>query len=186
MRSDRDPRRYAMRALVPILTSALLLAACGGAAAPSASPAASNTLTFTADLKAENEVPPVSNEEKGCSGKATITFTLTRDASGKIASGTATADVTATGLPTTAAITLAHIHGPNGQSGKVATPIIGFKTDAANALPVTSSGFSVKWANIKADGDAIQKIVDDPSQFYFNIHSKTNGGGVCRGQLVKM
>ncbi|HYY54300.1 MAG TPA: hypothetical protein VFA01_02870, partial [Candidatus Dormibacteraeota bacterium] len=66
-----------------ILASAvLLLAACGGgAAAPS--PTAANQMTFGADLKTTNEVPPIANDEKSASGTATITFDLTRDSGGK-------------------------------------------------------------------------------------------------------
>jgi hypothetical protein len=31
----------------------------------------------------------------------------------------------------------------------------------------------------------MQSIIDNPANFYFNVHSSLNPGGVARGQLVK-
>lgn len=193
-----------MRSLAIVLGGAVLLAACGGTAAPSASPTVAATtaaptvaatpaptptqatsLKFTADLKPANEVPPVTNEEKSGSGKVSITIDVTRDATGKITGGKASADISVSGLPATAAIILAHIHGPNAPAGTNANPVIGFKTDAANAVTVTNGGWTFKMEGVTADAAVIQQIVDDPSKFYFNVHSKANPGGVTRGQLAK-
>jgi len=198
-----------MRSIAIVLGAALLVAACGGAstqttptpataapataapataaptvaatAAPTAAPAAK--LTFTADLKSENEVPPIANDEKSGSGKATVTFDLTRDAAGKITAAKASIDASFTGFPATAAITIAHIHqAAAGVNGGVKVP---WKTDADNPLTLTGGATTFKKADVTVEADLMQQIVDKPSDFYVNFHSKLNAGGVVRGQLVK-
>jgi hypothetical protein len=188
-----------MRAFAIVLSSALLLAACGGAAQPSPSPTAAPTtaptvaatvaptpatkLTFTADLKTENEVPPIANDEKGASGKATVVFDLTRDGTGTITAAKASIDATFSGLPATIAITIGHIH--NAAAGANGGVVVPWKTDADNPLVVTAGASSFKKADVTVAPDLAQKIIDKPSDFYVNFHSKLNPGGVVRGQLVK-
>jgi hypothetical protein len=180
-----------MRLLAIAIGTALLIAACGGAAQPSptaapptAAPAAANKVVFNADLKPENEVPPVPNEEKSGTGKAIVTFDLTRDSAGKVTAAKASFDITLTGFPTTTAIILAHIH--EAAAGTNGNPIVGIKTDSANAITLTTGGTSLKQADVTVDAAVAQKILDNPAGYYVNVHSKVNGGGVCRGQLTKM
>jgi hypothetical protein len=187
-----------MRSLAFVIAGALALAACGGAAQPSPTPArttAAPTATpaptpaaqvrFTTDLKPENEVPPIANEEKSGSGKAIVTFDLTRDTAGAVMSAKVKFEITLTGFPATTAITLAHIHeAAAGTNGGVK---IGFKTDAANAITLTTGGTTLKDTTdiTVTDAALLQKIIDTPAGFYVNVHSKTNPGGVVRGQLTK-
>lgn len=176
---------------------ALLVAACGGAAqpapttAPTAAPTTAPTpaptpvskLTLNADLKSENEVPPIANEEKSASGKAIVTLDLTRDATGKITGGKASFDITLTGFPATAAVTIAHIHiAPAGQNGGVK---VGIKTDAANPVPLTAGAGSIKATDVTVDAETAQALFDNPAGYYVNVHSRANAGGVVRGQLTK-
>lgn len=150
-------------------------------AAPTAAPAAS--LKFTADLKSENEVPPISNEEKAGNGKATVTFDLTRDAAGKITGANAAIDASFAAFPATAQITIAHIHqAAAGANGGVKIP---FKTDADNPLTLTAGATTFKKAGVVVEPALMQQIIDKPGDFYVNFHSKVNAGGVVRGQLVK-
>lgn len=185
-----------MRAFALALAAALSASACGGAGQPApatAAPTAAATTAaplpaakaaFTADLKAENEVPPISNEEKSGSGKATITFDLTRDASGAVTAAKASFEITLTGFPATTAITLAHIHAaPAGQNGGVK---VGIKTDAANQLKVTDGKATISVKDVTVDAATMQAILDKPGDFYVNVHSVANAGGVVRGQLTKM
>ena len=44
----------------------------------------SGPIVFTAELRASNEVPAISNAESNAQGIATITFTVPRDSSGNI------------------------------------------------------------------------------------------------------
>lgn len=181
-----------MRPLVTIVAAALLIAACGGggtqptpaaAAATTAAPAAAASAKFTADLKSENEVPPVPNEEKSGSGKATITLDLTRDGSGKIAAAKASFDWQLAGFPTTTVIILAHIHkAPAGQNGN---PLVSTGLVPDSAIALSTGAATITKAGVTVDPDVAQQIVDKPSDFYFNVHSKLNPAGVVRGQLVK-
>lgn len=183
-----------MRLLALAMGTALLAAACGGAAQPAptaapptaapATPAAATKVTFTADLKTTNEVPPISNAEASGSGKATVTFDLTRGATGAIVTAKATFDITLTGFPTSTAITLAHIHkAPAGANGGV---VVGIKTDAPNPIALTTGGTTIMKADVNVDANVAQQIIDDPAGYYVNVHSAANGGGVVRGQLTKM
>ena len=188
-----------MRLFALSLIALLVAAACGGAAQPSptaaattaaptvaattAAPTAAAQVKFTADLKPESEVPPVANDEKVGSGKATVTFDLRRDAAGKVTSGKATFDISVTGLPAGAAVTLAHIH--RGPAGVAGNPVVNIKTDAANPIAVTTGPASITKADVDVDGAVMQEILDNPAGFYVNVHSRLNPGGVVRGQLVK-
>lgn len=196
-----------MRVSSLAFAAAIVLAACGGAAQPAATNAPATAtpttaptvaataaptatpatkLTFTADLKPESEVPPVPNDEKVGTGKATVTFDLTRDATGKITAAKASANFTLTAFPVTTAILLAHIHGPDAPAGVVASPKFGFKTDSDNPILLTTGGTTYSKADVTiTDVELLQKMIDDPSKFYFNVHSKLNPGGVARGQMTK-
>ncbi|OGO71976.1 MAG: hypothetical protein A3G84_01580 [Chloroflexi bacterium RIFCSPLOWO2_12_FULL_71_12] len=188
-----------MRALALTAVTAVLIAACGGTAQPAptaaattraptaapttAAPAAAASVTFKADLKTTNEVPPIANDEKSGSGTATVTFDLTRSAAGAITAAKAKFDVQLSGFPTTTAITLGHIHkAAAGANGAVA---VGFKTDAPNPIALTTGGTTIAKADITVDPALAQQIIDDPAGYYVNIHSATNPGGVVRGQLTK-
>lgn len=192
-----------MRATLAFLGASLLAAACGGAAQPApttapttaptaaptvaatAAPTPATKLTFTADLKSENEVPPIANEEKTASGKATLVFDLTRDGAGKITAAKMSVDATFSGLVPASAITIAHIHGP-APAGQNAGVFSGFKTDAANPIAPTAAGTATfKVADVTVEPDKMQQILDNPGNFYVNFHSRLNAGGVVRGQLVK-
>ncbi len=191
-----------MKLLAIGLGAALLVAACGGAAAPSptAAPTATAARTpaptpaptptpvaqvvFTADLKATNEVPPIADAEKDATGTATMTFDLTRDSSGKVTSATVKFEFTLNNLPATSKVTLSHIHeGGATVNGGVK---IGSNLTAATALTpaggkvtFTQSGIAV------SDAALIQAILDNPSGYYYNTHSVLHGGGIARGQLTK-
>lgn len=178
-----------MRSISIVLGAALLLGACGGAAQPSpaattAAPTPATSLKFTADLKTENEVPPIANEEKAASGKATFTLDVTRNAAGAITAAKASIDASLTGLPAASLITIAHLHGP-AAAGANAGVKVPFKTDAENPLTIAAGATTFKKSDITVDAALAQQIVDKPSDFYVNFHSKLNAGGVLRGQLVK-
>ena len=165
-----------------ILASAvLLLAACGGgAAAPS--PTAANQMTFGADLKTTNEVPPIANDEKSANGTATITFDLTRDSAGKITAATAKFDFNVKDLPSGSKVTLAHIHGP-APAGQNAGVLVNTGLTPDTGLPGPTVTFTKTGVNV--DAALMQQILDNPANYYFNVHTTMNPGGVVRGQLAK-
>ena len=182
-----------MRLLASLAATAILAAACGGtAAAPTTAPTATRTpaptpqlkYTFLADLKSSNEVPAIADAEASCAGKGTFTLNTTKDATGTITAATAQFDLTISACPANTEIILFHIHkaaaGATGSvvidSGQKATEPIVLTTGATSGT-VTKTQTTVKPEDAKA-------IIDGPSGFYFNVHSKLHGGGVIRGQLA--
>jgi hypothetical protein len=69
--------------------------------------------------------------------------------------------------------TAAHIHqGEKGEEGPVAVPIEAPKTGAAKGCT-------------KADGVVIEAIMQDPTDYYVNVHTAAFPKGAVRGQLSK-
>jgi CHRD domain-containing protein len=169
-----------MRVFAGIAATAILIAACGGTAAPSpaavatASPTPTPTPanTFKAELKAANENPPITDAEATCSGTATVTFTST----------TAKFDVSITGCPATTAINIGHIHeGAAGTNG-------GVKIDStlkAGDITLTGGAVTFSRTNSAADPALITAVMANPAGYYVNFHSTAHTGGVIRGQLTK-
>ena len=140
-------------------------------------------IVFTAQLSPANEVPPVSNAESSGRGFALITFNVPRDSSGAVSgAGTVTFEIQSTGFPDGTQAILAHIHpGAAGVNGSVLVNTGLTAADPINLGPGTVT--RTLTANIlQADATS---IVANPPGFYFNVHTRTNGGGVMRGQLVR-
>jgi hypothetical protein len=150
---------------------------------PTPSQAGTSTVKFTAQLAANNEVPAITGAESNGAGSATITFNVTKDATGTITAVTADFSVTLNGFPSNTPINLAHIHpGAAGQTGGVLV-----NTGLASGQVVLSDGtgsFTKTGVSGFSTADA-QSIINNPSGYYFNVHSAANPGGVARGQLVK-
>lgn len=164
---------------------ALTAAACGGGGggqtaattAPARTTAAatqSTTLVFTAALKSTEEVPPIANAESACSGTATVT--LDRAANkGKF-------EMELTGCPATTEPTIAHIHrGAKGANGGVVVN----SGLVAGEWKLTNGAGKLTKDIATIDAALVNEIIASPAGFYFNIHSKVNGGGVVRAQLEK-
>jgi len=165
---------------------ALALAACVAAAGCGSdsptTPSQPNTINFTATLSPANEVPAISNAEQSGRGTAAIKFNLTRDNAGAIQSGTVTFHYDLTGFPAGTTINLSHIH--TGASGVAGPILIGTGQTAATALGLPNGAGSYE-ITATSDAATLQLIIDNPANFYFNVHSSLNPGGVARGQLVK-
>lgn len=139
--------------------------------------------TFTFGLTSANEVPPVSNSEAGASGTVTIRLNITRDAAGAITAATVDFQCSLSGFPATTNITAAHIH--EAPAGSNAGVRVNTGLASGEVALVGGSGTFTKNAVNVTDVAIIQRILDNPSGFYFNVHSTANGGGVVRGQLVR-
>jgi len=164
----------------------LALAACVFAAGCGSdtptTPSQPNTITFTSALSPANEVPAISNAEQSGRGTATIRFNLTRDGAGAIQSGTILFHYDLTGFPAGTTINLSHIHpGAAGVNGGV---LVSTGQSAATALGLPNGSGSYE-ITATTDAATLQSIIDNPANFYFNVHSSLNPGGVARGQLVK-
>ena len=138
--------------------------------------------TFTMALTTANEVPPITGVEAGASGNVTIKLNITRDAANTITAATVDFAVTLTGFPTSTTITAAHIH----EAAAGVTGSVRVNTGVASDVPlVNGAGSFTKNAVNVTDLTIIQRILDNPSAFYFNVHSALNPTGVIRAQLVR-
>lgn len=140
-----------------------------------------SNITFTATLLPSNEAPnPITNSESTASGTATIVFVPTKDASGNITSAVGTATVSMQGFPAGSTITLAHIHtGATGVAGGIIVPFI----PGANVPTVNGAASFTQTDTVT--GDVLTSLMNNPSGFYFNVHTVQNPAGVMRGQLVR-
>jgi hypothetical protein len=170
-----------MKRLTLSLVVLALIAGCSNDS-PS-SPSTPPKPTFTADLRPASEVPPIANAESSGSGNVTVTFDTTTNASGAIATASVTFVVNATGFPAGTSITAAHIHpGAAGVNGSV---LVSTGLVAGDAVFANGSGSFTKVVST-VDAAVAQNIINNPSGFYFNIHTALNPGGVARGQLVRV
>jgi CHRD domain-containing protein len=142
-----------------------------------------NTPTFAMSLLSSNEVPPVTGVEASCAGTVQIRLNLTRDAAQVITAATVDFTGSITGCPADTNITAGHIHeAPAGQNA-------GFVINTgitSGSVPLTNGAGSFTRDGIATtDLALVQRMLDNPAGFYFNLHSTRNGGGVIRAQLVR-
>lgn len=136
-------------------------------------PVRADIVVFTAQLLASNEVPPVGNAERNAFGSVTVTLDTTAN--------TARFDVSVENL--TNPVILAHIHeAAAGVNGPVR---VDSGLSPASAIPPVNGSVSFTRTNLTVSTDVRDRILANPSGFYFNVHSSLNPGGVVRGQLVR-
>jgi CHRD domain len=158
-----------------ILVGALALVLIGGATAKK--PALSATPVFKLNLKPSQEVPPIKGLKADASGS--VTFDLERSSAGVITSGEVIFYFNYS-FPGSANITGLHIH-------------VGAKGTAPPSNVVVSSGIA---SFTDADGQGnittvvtgtspatLQAILDNPRNYYVNLHTSVNLGGALREQM---
>jgi hypothetical protein len=139
-------------------TIRMTVAGLGVAALLAVAPAWAATETYTADLKAANEVPAVDSKGSGMlnatydTASKKLTFTVTY----KDLSGPATA---------------AHFHGPADA-----------KTNAGVVVPAKDAASPIKGEATLTDAQAADL---QAGKWYFNVHTAANKGGEIRGQVMK-
>ena len=142
-------------------------------------------LRFTADLRASNEVPPVTNADSNATGTMNLTINVTRDSANAITAVTSSEFVvTMTGFPANTVLTGAHIHpGAAGATGGIA-----INTGLANGEITlgNGSGSFTKSPPTPITIEQAQNLTNTPQNFYFNVHTQLNTGGAIRAQLVKI
>lgn len=170
----------------PIFAILLVVFAAGcGSKSPTSASANPNQVKFLAALLPANEVPAVTGVEAGGSGTAVITLNVTRDAANAITGATADFTVTLAGFPANTPVNAAHIHpGAAGSTGGalVSLGLVtgGITLDANGTGTFTRTGIT---SNLSAT--TVQDLINNPANWYFNVHSSLNPGGFARGQLVK-
>ena len=172
---------------VLLLVTTLAAATCGSSSTPT-TPGPSNTgpIVFSVTMSAANEVPPITNAESNARGTATITFNVPRDAATGAVTGAGTVNfsVQLSGFPAGTAAIAAHIHpGAAGVNGGVLVPVVGLSAAAPIVMGDGTGTLSFNGVNLQQDWAT--QIVANPSGYYFNVHTPTNGGGAVRGQLTR-
>ena len=165
------------RASALLAALAFVAAGCSSSTSPSPAP----NPTFTATLLPANEVPPITNAEASGSGNVQITMVVTKDAAGNVATASITFNVSLTGFPPGTTVILGHIH--KGAPG-CACPV----AISANvtSTPLANGSGTLSLSNSSPDVAVVQDILNNPGNYYFNVHSTLNPGGFARGQLSRV
>jgi CHRD domain len=156
-----------------LLVGVIALIAVGGATAKK--PALSSTPVFKLNLKSSQEVPPTGVK---ASAHGTVTFDLTRNAQGAITSGDVIFSFNYE-FPGTATVTGLHIHqGAKGTNGGIVVPAVLSANDAADA-----DGVGNVTSVVPGSPATLQAILDNPRNYYVNLHTSANQGGALREQM---
>jgi hypothetical protein len=148
-------------------------------------PSNSGAIVFTAELRASNEVPPITNAESNGQGTATITFSVPRDGSGNVTGdGTWNVQAVISGLTNDSFIRLAHIH--TGAAGVGGPVFVDTRLTPANQIPTPGGAATINFEGVQITQTQAQTVLNNPAGYYFNMHSPLNPGGVVRGQLVRV
>ena len=107
-----------------------------------------------------------------------------RGASGAITSATANFYFQLTGFPNGTTVVGAHIHpGVGGVNGPV---IVNTGVTATSTVTLTDGSAEFRVNGIPVDTALAESIINNPSGYYFNVHSPLNPGGFSRGQLTRV
>jgi hypothetical protein len=168
------------RSIATLLLAFVTAVSIMGLVAPPAA-AQTETVVFTAQLLSGNEVPPIANAEAGANGTVIITFTLTRSG-GVITAASATFEFIVNNLQPNSVVILAHIHrGVAGVNGPI---VVDSGLSPATPIPAVNGTVTFSRSGLALSPSLAQEIINNPSGFYFNVHTVLNPGGVVRGQLV--
>jgi hypothetical protein len=163
--------------------SILLLVFVGGCDNDSPTEPSDSAPTFAMPLLSSNEPSLPTPSEAPCTGNVTIRFNLTRDAAQVITAATADFQASISACPAGTAITIAHIH--RGVAGVNGSIVVDTRLAAGEVNLVGGAGSFTKNGVPVSPASIAQEIIDNPSGFYFNVHSQNNPGGVIRAQLVR-
>ena len=137
-------------------------------------PARADIVTFTAQLLASNEVPPITNADSNAFGQVLVTLDTSNN--------TFRFDWSINNVASPQII-LSHIHeGAAGVNGPVR---IDSQISPASPVPIVNGSAVFSRGNLPGAADVVSRLLANPAGFYFNIHSTLNPGGVVRGQLVR-
>ena len=157
------------------LAIAVVMLAIGTAGCGSSTPTNPSTFkVFTVQLFPAQENPPVSNAEQ--SGRGTAVITVHSD------TNTVDFSFSLNSFPANTRVTLAHIHpGALGVNGGALIGVPGLSAATPLDLPNGSGTFVA--TGVSSAATNIANVLAAPQNFYFNVHTTQNPGGVARGQL---
>lgn len=171
-----------MKRFACLAVAALVVVGCGSDSPTS--PSNASVVQLRTQLLPSNEVPAVTNADGNARGDVVVTIKLDRDGSGAVTGGTASFFFTVSGFPAGTTVTGAHIHpGVAGANGSVviSTGITG----AAAVSLADGSSPGLIFNDRPATATLLQDIINNPGNYYFNVHTTVNPGGAIRGQLAK-
>ena len=175
-------KRLSMLAVVV----SVLTVGCGSKSptAPTANP---NQVKFTATLLPSNVVPAITNADASGRGTATATLNLTRDAAGTITAATADFTLDLNSFPAGTSVTQLILH--PGVAGANGGSLISMGLAAGEIVLVNGTQTGITKIGLAGGASftptVAQDIINNPSQYYFLVHTALNPGGAARGQLVK-
>lgn len=140
-------------------------------------------VVFSALLSPANEIPAVVGPETSGRGAVQITIMPTRSASGAITAATMDFHIQLYDFPAGVQVIGAHIHAG---TSNVAGPIRVNTGILRGAVALADGSLEMNIRGAAADPVFAQGIIDNPSAWYFNIHSPSNPGGFARGQLTRV
>jgi len=159
------------RLAIAVSLLAIGAAGCGSSTTPT-NP--STFKVFTVQLFPNNEVPPVTNAEQ--SGRGTAVITIHSD------TNTVDFSFSLNSFPANTNVILAHIHpGAAGVNGGALIGVTGLA--ATTPLLLTDGSGTFTATGVTSSATNIANVLAAPQNFYFNVHTTLNGGGVMRGQL---
>lgn len=132
------------------------------------------------------EVPAINIDAEG---SALVDIQVNRDANGTITSGTVAFDVNYR-FPV-AAVTFTGLHLHNGPEGVNAPVVIDSGLNGTTRAITSPGGIGNIFRIAEIDSSntaglaALTGLMNDPTQFYINLHTTVNPGGVIRGQLSR-
>lgn len=135
---------------------------------------------FRVTLDPANEVPAVVSDAKGT---GSLIFLATRDAQGVINAGTVVFNTTYT---FSSPVTLSGWHIHTGAAGATGGVVIntGLGTGSPESANATTGTLTRRVDVTSGAGlDALRGIYVNPANYYLNLHTTANAGGVMRGQL---
>lgn len=171
-----------MKRFIASLMLTFLIAMSAGISLLPTAQAQSEVIIFSTQIRATNEVPPVTVNptEATAAGNAVVTLNVTRSG-GAITAASAQFDVTVGGLASN--VILAHIHeGGATVNGPVR---VDSGLSPASPVPPVSGTATFSRGNLAVTNAIAQSIINNPDGFYFNVHTALSPGGVARGQLVR-
>jgi uncharacterized protein (TIGR03437 family) len=139
---------------------------------------------FVGDMRGANENPPVATSSYG---SAVLFVHVLKNAQGRVVSGTV--DFNVTGQFSEAyTVTGLHIH--SGAAGVNGPVTVDSGLTAANSLPVAAGRTLIQRSGqARADSAAavatLEGMLANPADYYVNLHTTVNPGGMFRGQLYR-
>jgi len=137
-----------------------------------------DTVAFHATMTTDQEVPAVTGVTGA--GLGTLFLHINRNASGAITSGVADFDLNFTLV---GAIDLTGFHIHNAPAGQNSGVVIGTDLSGTNRVPHPGGAGRVIRQVVVTDAALLSSVLARPDQFYMNLHTVNNPGGVMRGQL---